>query len=76
MEGLFAHFFSAHRPAYHQDDVGWFLELANQQEHWCSKDVTQEVVGGTADQDLLVEYQKSIPQREKLRTSTLTVEVS
>ena len=75
MEGLFAHFFSAHRPAYHQHDVGWFLELANQQEHWCLKDVIQEVVGGTADQDLLVEYQKSIQQREKLRTSTLRVEV-
>lgn len=75
MEGLFAHFFSAHRPAYHQDDVGWFLELANQQEHWCLRDATQEVVGGTADQDLLVEYQKSIQLKEKYRTASLSVEV-
>ena len=34
MEGLFAHFFSPYRRGYHAEDVQWFLELANKQEHW------------------------------------------
>ena len=75
MEGLFAHFFSSHRPAYHKEDIEWFLELANQQEDWCVVDATQEVIGGTSDQDLLDELQKSIVEKERARTSTLSVEV-
>ena len=34
MEGLFAHFFSPYRRGYHTEDIQWFLELANKQEHW------------------------------------------
>lgn len=69
VEGLFEHFFSAYRPDYHQDDVDWFLELTNQQQHWCLKDDIQEVVGGTGDQDL-VEFQKNIQQSEEHHTTT------
>ena len=35
MEALLAHFFSPHRPGYHNEDVLWFLEWANKQKHWC-----------------------------------------
>ena len=35
MEGLFAHFFSPDRPTYDSADVRWFLQLANEQGHWC-----------------------------------------
>ena len=34
LEGFFAHFFSSYRRGYHREDVQWFLELANKQEHW------------------------------------------
>ena len=40
VEGLFAHFFSPYRHGYHTEDVQWFLELANKQEHWKANPVT------------------------------------
>ena len=76
MEGLFSHFFSADRPGYHHEDREWFLQLANQQEDWCLPNVTDQVIGGTPDQDLLDEFDKSIFEKERARTATLEVEVS
>ena len=35
MEALLAHFFSPHRPGYHNEDVLWFLEWVNKQNHCC-----------------------------------------
>ena len=35
IDGLFSHFFSEHRPEFHQDDIKWFLEFANNQMSWC-----------------------------------------
>ena len=35
MEGLLAHYFSPDRPTYVEEDVLWFLQLANDQEQWC-----------------------------------------
>ena len=75
MEGLFSHFFSADRRGYHEEDMRWFLELANQQDDWCVPHVSDIVIGGTSEQDLLDELQKSIYEKEKSRTATLTVEV-
>ena len=75
MEGLFSHFFSPHRPGYHQEDVEWFLELANQQDDWCVPNVSEDVIGGTSEQDLLDEFQKSIFEKERARTANLSVEV-
>ena len=34
LEGFFAHFFSSYQRGHHTEDVQWFLELANKQEHW------------------------------------------
>lgn len=34
VEGLFAHFFSEQQPIYDEDDVHWFLEMANEQHQW------------------------------------------
>lgn len=34
MEGLCAHFFSPYWRHYHTKDIQWFLEWANEQEHW------------------------------------------
>ena len=75
MEGLFAHFFSPHRPGYHHKDMEWFLELANQQEDWCVPSVSEDVIVGTSEQDLLDELERSISEKERDRTATLTVEV-
>ena len=75
MEGLFSHFFSADRPGYHEEDAKWFLELANQQDDWRVPHVSDIVIGGTSEQDLLDELQKSVYEKEKTRTATLTVEV-
>ena len=75
MEGLFSHFFSADRRGYHEEDMRWFLELANQQDDWCVPHVSDIVIGGTSEQDLVDELQKSIYEKEKSRTATLTVEV-
>ena len=75
MEGLFSHFFSADRPGYHEEDREWFLELANQQDDWCVPSVSDVVVGGTSEQDLLDELQKSVFEKEKARTATLSIEV-
>ena len=75
MEGLFSHFFSPHRPDYHREDREWFLELANQQDDWCVPNACEEVIGGTSEQDLLDELQKSLFDKEKARTSTLSIEV-
>ena len=75
MEGLFAHFFSADRPGYHEEDREWFLQLANQQDDWCVPNVSDQIVEGTSDQDLLDELQKSLYEMERARTATLTVEV-
>ena len=75
MEGFFAHFFSSHRPAYHTEDVEWFLKLANQQDDWCVPNIIEEVVGGTADQNLLDEFHRGSLERERARTITLSTEV-
>lgn len=75
MEGLFAHFFSSHRPAYHKEDMEWFLELANQQEDWCVPNFVGEVIGGTSELDLLDAVERSITQKERERTASLSVEV-
>lgn len=64
IEGLFAHFFSSHRPAYHKEDVEWFLELANQQEDWCPNTV-----------QVVTAAQKSITEKERTQTASLDVEV-
>ncbi|CAI8009278.1 hypothetical protein GBAR_LOCUS6260 [Geodia barretti] len=53
MEGLFSHFFSADRRGYHEEDMRWFLELANQQDDWCVPHVSDIVIGGTSEQDLI-----------------------
>ena len=34
VEGLFAHFFSEQQPVYDENDVYFFLEIANQQHQW------------------------------------------
>lgn len=75
MEGLFSHFFSPHRPGYHQEDREWFLELANQQDDWCVPNAFEEVIGGTSEQNLLDELQKSIFEKEVARTATLNIVV-
>ena len=34
IENLFAHFFSPFRQSYRLEDVKWFLDRANSQQHW------------------------------------------
>ena len=61
MEGLFAHFFSADRRAYHPEDVRWFLELANEQVEWRANiyEETADVVSGDLSDDILTKFEKS-----------------
>lgn len=75
MEGLFSHFFSVDRQGYHEEDRRWFLELANQQDDWCVPHVSDVIIGGTTEQDLLDMLHSSIAEREKVRTATLAIEV-
>jgi hypothetical protein len=44
---LFAYFFSPNRHSYANEDVLWFLKLANQQEKWCHMD--KQASGGVQD---------------------------
>lgn len=53
----------------------WFLELANQQEDWCVPNFVGEVIGGTSELDLLDAVERSITQKERERTASLSVEV-
>ena len=59
MEGLFAHFFSADRRAYHTEDVRWFLELANEQVEWKANVYEQDVgvVSGDLSDDILTKFE-------------------
>ena len=59
MEGLFAHFFSADRRAYHPEDVRWFLELANEQVEWKANvyEADADVVSGDLSDDILTKYE-------------------
>ena len=61
LEGLFAHFFSADRRAYHPEDVRWFLELANEQVEWRANiyEETADVVSGDLSDDILTKFEKS-----------------
>ena len=77
MEGLFAHFFSPHRPNYHADDCRWFLELANTQRHWQPGLLEQSVVAGGLGDDLVKELEREQPsgllQVRVLQASAFTV---
>ena len=71
LEGLFAHFFSAERQSYHPNDVRWFMELANEQQQWCTKDLEKDsgVVSGGLTEDLVRKMEKSIfphPERTEV----------
>ena len=44
LEGLLAHFFSVHRNSYNDDDVMFFLRIANQQRRWLATFGMDEVV--------------------------------
>ena len=70
LEGLFAHFFSSHRPGYHKEDMEWFLELANQQEDWCVPILVEGVIGGTSELDSLNAVQSSITEKEREQTAS------
>ncbi len=52
MEGLFAHFFSSHRPSYHPEDARWFMELANDQMQWMVSDSNRSVIVRSLSQAL------------------------
>ena len=53
----------------------WFLELANQQEDWCVPNLVEDVIGGTSELNLLDAVQRSITEKERERTASLSVEV-
>ena len=59
MEGLFAHFFSPHRPSYHANDCRWFLELANRQHHWQPGFVDQSIVASGLGDNVMKEQEQS-----------------
>lgn len=52
-EGLLGHFFSEHHTSYHQDDVWWFLDIANQQSQWQATFLMNEVIEVEYSVDLL-----------------------
>ena len=68
MEGLFAHFFSPHRPRYHPEDTQWFMELANEQVHWQVGSLEKSILMGSFSEDLVQTYERS----ERRRSSSFT----
>ena len=56
VEGLLAHFFSPDRPSYADEDVLYFLEMANQQEQWCDYPLSKD----SAETSETVRYAKKV----------------
>ena len=48
-EKVLAHYFSPERPGYFDEDIFWFLELANKQEQWSSMELTEQNFAITAE---------------------------
>lgn len=44
LEGLMAHFFSTHLPAYNVQDIQWFLEMANKNVQWNVEHMSHQLV--------------------------------
>lgn len=70
MEGLFAHFFSVERQSYHPNDIRWFMELANEQQQWCAKDleIGAGVIAGGLTEDLVSKMESIFPHPQPERT--------